>query len=185
MRGVITAPKHVITGAFTLLFAFPSDISLTPADIKVETLEGDALGHAKDNFGGNGNHYHLLCYLPDARTGKSRFSVVKAGVRVEPVVVEYDTVRTVIATWGTPVKRNRKIDIPVTFNASVKRLRKKHFQVSEPRFPCQLYGQGDAYDLVVAQARGLTSFQVTVSGTVQKANGLEAVIERNSLEVEV
>ena len=185
MRGVITAPKHVITGAFTLLFAFPSDISLTPADIKVEVLEGDALGHAKDSFGGNGNHYHLLCYLPDARAGKSRFSVVKAGVRVEPVIVEYDTIRTVIATWGTPVKRNQKIDIPVTFNASVKRLRKQHFQVSEPRSPCQLYGHGDAYTLVVSPARAATRFRVTIAGTVQKTSGLAAVIEANVLEVDV
>lgn len=185
MRGVITAPKKVITGAFTLLFSFPSDMVLTAADIQVETIEGDALGHAKDNFGGSGNHYHLLCYLPDARAGKSRFSVTKAGVDVKPVVVEYDTVRTVIATWGTPVKRNRNIEIPVTFDTPIKRLRKQHFRVSEPRCPCQLYGSGDAYDLVVSPARGLTRFRVTLSGTVEKTNGLEAVIEANVLEVDV
>ena len=185
MRGIITAPKKVITGAFTLLFAFPSEIPLTPADIKVETLEGDALGHAKDNFGGSGKHYHLLCYLPDARTGKSRFSVVKAGVSVQPVIVEYDTVRTVIATWGTPVKRNGKIDIPVTFDASVKRLRRHHFRVSEPRCPCQLYGYGDTYELVVSPAPTLTSFRVTLSGTLEKENGLEALIATSSLEVNI
>ena len=185
MRGVITAPKRVVTGAFTLLFSFPSDIPLTPADIKVETIEGDALGHAKDSFGGSGNHYHLLCYPPDARAGKSRFSVDRTGVRVEPVVVEYDTVRTVIATWGTPVKRNRKIDIPVSFDAPIKRLRKQHFRVSEPRSPYQLYGQGDTYDLVVSPARAVTRFQVTISGTIEKTNGLRANIEAVSLAVEV
>lgn len=185
MRGVITAPKKVITGAFTLLFSFPSDIPLTLTDIKTETLDGHALGHAKDNFAGSGNHYHLLCYLPDARAGKSKFSVVKAGVTVEPVIVEYDTVRTVIATWGTPVQRNGKIDIPVTFDASVKRLRKQHFRVSEPRSPFQLYGSGDAYELVVSPPRGLTRFRVTIAGTLQKTNGLEALIEGIPLEVEV
>ena len=185
MRGVITAPKKVVTGAFTLLFSFPSDIDLTPADIQVETIEGHALGHAKDNFGGSGKHYHLLCYLPDERSGKSRFSITKAGVNVKPVVVEYDTVRTVTATWGTPVKRNRQIDIPVTFDTPIKRLRKQHFSVSEPRCPCQLYGRGDAYELVVSPSRAVTRFQVTISGTVQKVNGLEAVIEETVLEVEV
>ena len=183
MRGVITAPKKVITGAFTLLFSFPSDIRLTLDDIQVETLEGDALGHAKDTFGGRGKHYHLLCYLPDARTGKSRVSIAKTGVAVQPVVVEYDTVRTVIATWGTPVKRNRQIDIPVTFDASVKRLRKQHFRLSEP-MSYQLYGSGNAYNLVVSPARALTDFEVTLSGTVEKANGLEAIIKVSSLEVE-
>ena len=185
MRGVITAPKKVITGAFTLLFSFPSEIVLTPTDIKVETLEGDALGHAKDSFGGGGNHYHLLCYLPDERSGKSLFSVTKAGVDVKPVVVEYDTVRTVIATWGTPVKRNRQIDIPVTFDTPIKRLRKQHFRFSEPRCPCQLYGQGDTYDLVVSPSRAVTRFQVTISSTVQKTNGLKAVIAAEPLKVEV
>ena len=182
MRGVITAPKRVVTGAFTLLFSFPSDIPLTPADIKVETIEGDALGHVKDSFGGSGKHYHLLCYLPDARAGKSRFSVTKAGVRVEPVIVEYDTVRTVIVTWGTPVKRNRKIDIPVTFDASIKRLRKQHFRVSEP-MSYQLYGQGDTYELVVSPARAVKRFRVTISGTIEKINGLRADIQENQLTV--
>ena len=184
MRGVITAPKRVVTGAFTLLFSFPSDVPLTKTDIKVETLEGDALGHAKDTFGGSGKHYHLLCYLPDARAGKSRFSVAKTGVRVEPVIVEYDTVRTAIATWGTPVQRNRKIEIPVTFDASIKRLRKQHFQVSEP-MPYQLYGQGDAYELVVCPSRAVTRFQITISGTVQKNNELAVAIPLNTLEVDV
>lgn len=185
MRGVITAPKKVVTGAFTLLFSFPSDVPLTPADIKVEVLEGDALGHAKDSFGGSGNHYHLLCYLPDTRTGKSRVSVDRAGVNVEPVIVEYDTVRTVLADFGTPVKRNRKIDIPVSFDVPVKRLRKQHFRFSEPRSPYELYGQGDDYDLVVSPPRGVSHFEVTVSGTVEKLNGLMAAIVAVPLEVEV
>ena len=185
MRGVITAPERVITGAWTLLFSFPSEIDLTETDIKIETLEGHALGHAKDKFGGSGKHYHLLCYLPDAKAGKSRVSVAKPGVTVEPVIIEYDTVRTVIATWGTPVQRNRNIDIPVTFDASIKRLRKQHFRVSEPKCPCQLYGRDNAYELVVSPSRAVTRFQITISGTIEKTNGLEAVIEASPLEVEV
>ena len=66
----------------------------------LETLEGDALGHTKDSFKGAGKNYHLLCYLPDERKGKSRISIVKDGLIVAPVIVEYDTVRTVHATWG-------------------------------------------------------------------------------------
>ena len=182
MRGVITAPKKVITGAFTLLFSFPSEIPLTPADIKVETLEGDALGHAKDSFGGNGNHYHLLCYLPDARAGKSRFSVVKAGVSVQPVIVEYDTVRTVIATWGTPFRRGDRIELPVSFGVPIQGLKKRNFRLSVPA-PFQLYGTGDTYSLVVPQRQ--QNFTVAVSGAIRKINGLAAVIERSSLEVEV
>jgi len=180
MRGVITAPNKIITGAFTLLFSFPSDIDLTAADIQVETLEGDALGHAKDSFRGRGNHYHLLCYLPDERAGKSRFSVTKPGVDVAPVVVEYDTVRKVVATWGTPVKQNRKIEVPLSFDASIRRLRKQHFLLFK-RHQFQVYGTGDTYQLVVSAADA--PFRVVVSGTVQKTNGLQAVIVPSVVEV--
>ena len=87
-------------------------------------LEGDALGHKKDNFGGSGANYHLLCYIPDARTGKSRISVVKEGLEVEPVIVEYDTVRTVQSTWGSPMKRGSKIEIPVFFGTEIRNLKR-------------------------------------------------------------
>ena len=184
MKGVITVPKKVITGAFTILLTLIREIELTAADVHVETLEGDGLGHTKDSFKGAGKNYHLLCYLPDERKGKSRISIVKDGLIVAPVIVEYDTVRTVHATWGQPVKRNRKIDIPVTLDTPVKRLRKQHFLVSEPMLS-QLYGSGDTYNLVVSPSRAQARFQVTLSGTVQKANGLEAVIEAIYLEVEV
>ena len=182
MKGVITAPKKIITGAFTILLAFIRPIELTAADVVVETLEGDALGHTKDSFGGSGTNYHILCYIPDARSGKSRISVVKDGLVVAPVIVEYDTVRTVHATWGDPVQRNRKIDIPVTLDAPVRRLRKQHFQVSEP-MPCQLYGSGETYNLVVSPSRAQARFQVTLSGSVEKMNGIRADIQRTILEV--
>ncbi|MYB94132.1 hypothetical protein F4054_15090 [Candidatus Poribacteria bacterium] len=71
MRGVITAPKNIIKGTFTILFSFPSDIVLTQADIIIETLEGDALGDAKDSFGGGGNHYPPAL-LPDERKEREK-----------------------------------------------------------------------------------------------------------------
>ena len=40
MRGVITAPTKVISGAFTVLFSFPMDVELTVDDVQVETLLG-------------------------------------------------------------------------------------------------------------------------------------------------
>ena len=181
MRGVITDPKRIITGAFTLLFSFWRDVDLTMADIRVETLEGDALGHSKDNFGGSGSNYHLLCYLPDARAGKSRFSVTKAGVDVEPVTVEYDTVKTVHATFGTPAVSGKKVEIPISFDIPIQRLRKTHFRTSLP-IPCQLYGGGDAYQLVLSPL--VDVFSVSIKGTVEKSNGIKAAIVERTLEVD-
>lgn len=180
MRGVITAPNPVITGAFTLLFSFPSDVPLTRADIEVETLEGDALGHAKDSFGGSGSHYHLLCYLPDERAGKSRISVSKAGVEVVPVVVEYDTIKTVRAVWGTPEHVNRTIEVPLTFEPGIRNLRKRNFSMSAPR-PFQLYVTDTGYNLVVRAKRG--KLMIVVWGAVEKMTGIPATIPPTILEV--
>ena len=51
MRGVISAPRNIITGAFNIRFAFQKDVELTRDDVIVMPIEGDALGHVKDTFG--------------------------------------------------------------------------------------------------------------------------------------
>lgn len=176
MRGVITIPQKIMTGAFNIRLDFIRPIELTAADITVETLEGDALGHAKDTFGGSGANYHVLYYLQDQRSGKSRISVNKAGLTVEPVVVAYDTVRTVRATWGTPIRRGTQVELPIAFDVAIENLRKRNFTFSCP-CPFQLYGSGANYSLVFPNRTGLT---VTVSGTVRKLNGVRAdIVEVN------
>ena len=179
MKGVITAPKGIITGAFNILFDFIRPIELTRAEITVETIEGDALGHTKDSFGGSGASYHVLCYLPDGRSGRSRISVNKDGLEVEPVEIAYDTVRTVRATWGTPIRRGTKVEIPISFGVAIEHLKKRNFTFSCP-CPFQLYGSGDTYSLIVPQRTGLI---VTVSGTVRKTNGVRAEIQGMVFEV--
>ena len=180
MRGVITAPTKVITGAFNIRFAFPKPLELTQADVVVETLEGDALGYSKDCFGGSGKDYHILCYIPDERKGESRVSVVKNGLEVEPVIVEYDTVQTIAATWGTPIQRGSRIELPVSFDTAVQNLKKRNFRFSYPT-PYQLYGTGDTYSVVIPQRQ--ENFTVAVSGAVEKVNGLRAEIRESVLEV--
>ena len=181
IRGTIKAPKGIITGAFTLLISFIRDLELTAADVVVETLEGDALGHTKDSFGGSGANYHSLCYIPDARSGKSRISIRKEGIDVDPVVVTYDTVKTVRATWGTPIRRGSKVEIPIAFGVAIQKLKKRNFKLSQP-CPFQLYGSGEAYSLIVPNRTGL---RVSVLGTVRKANGIQAEIIETTLGVNV
>ena len=179
MKGVITAPKEIITGAFNILFDFIRPIELVAADVTVETLEGDALGHTKDSFGGRGASYHILCYLPDGRSGRSRISVNKIGLEVESVEIVYDTMQTVQATWGAPIQRGSKVEIPIFFDVAIENLRKRNFQFSRP-VPFQLYGSGNVYSLIVPQRRGLI---VTVSGAVRKINGIRVEIEGMRFEV--
>ena len=180
MQGVISAPKGIITGAFNIRLAFIREIELTAADIHVETLEGHALGHPKDTFGGSGPDYHILCYPPEGRQGKSRISVVKEGFEVPPVIVEYDTVRTVRATWGTAIQRGAKVEIPISFRVAIENLNKRNFRLSPPG-PYQLYGTENAYSLVVQR----TVRRISISGTVRKANGLKVEIVPSVIGVEV
>lgn len=180
MRGAIKAPRQIITGAFSVIFSFIREVDFTQNDVIVETLEGDALGNPKDNFGGSGRNYHLLCYLQESQKGKSRISI--SGFDVPPVVVEYDTVRSLTPVWETPFKRNTKIEIPLTLPEAVTGLRKKNFSISES-MPCVLYGSGRDYQFVVSPSSAQTEFSVSVSGAVRKMNGLRAEIEETILEV--
>lgn len=176
--GSIEVSQKVITGAFTILFTFQRDIDFTMDDIVVETLEGDSLGHSKDSFGGVGNAFFVVCYLPDMRKGISLISVEKEGVQVEPTLVEYDTVTSVNVTWGTPVKNGSRVNLPVFLETPLEILKKRNFSVS-PASPFQLYGSGDTYTLSVKSGTTLT-----VYGKVRKQNGIDAVIERSVFEVE-
>ena len=182
MKGVITAPKKIITGAFTILVTFIRPIELTAADVVVKTLEGDALGCPKDSFGGSGANYHILCYIPDERAGKSRISVTKEGIDVAPVEIIYDTVRTVRATWGTPIPRGSKVELPIAFDVAIQNLKKRNFRLSRPG-PYQLYGADATYSLLIPAALSEKGLTIAVLGTVKKANGIRASIQGTLLEV--
>ena len=106
IRGVITAPNRVIRGAFSIRFAFSEWVNLTTDDIHIETLLGDALGDPRDCLlQGDNHHYILQCYIRSAKQGFSRVSLKLPGVSVEPVDIEYDTVKVVTAKWGVPIKK--------------------------------------------------------------------------------
>ena len=178
MRGIITAPKNVITGAFTMHFSFVQQVELSMADIDVETIDGDALGNVRDSFGGSGANYHILCYLPDMRAGISLISVKKSGISVDPVLIQYDTIKFIFADWGTPIERGDKIEIPLTLDTPVQILKKRNFKLSRP-VPFQLYGSGKMHSLVLP-ARENT---IEVYGTVRKHNGIDAIVHTSILEI--
>ena len=172
MQGIITVSQEIITGAFVITFSFVREIGFMMDDVRITTLEGDALGHTKDSFGGDGvGNYFILCYLPEGRAGKSRIAVVKDGLTVEPVVVAYDTLRTVRATWGPPVRRGRNIEIPVAFVPPIQNLKKRHVALTPPA-PFQIYRTEVGYHLLVPEQVS----RVGVAGTVLKENGVSAEI---------
>ena len=179
MQGIITVSQEIITGAFVITFSFVREIGFMMDDVRITTLEGDALGHTKDSFGGDGvGNYFILCYLPEGRAGKSRIAVVKDGITVEPVVVAYDTLRTVRATWGIPVRRGRNIEIPVAFVPPIQNLKKRNITLWEPA-PFQIYRTETGYSLLVPEHVRT----VGVSGTVLKQNGIRGEVASNQLPV--
>ena len=184
IRGVITAPSRVIKGAFSIRFAFSEWVDLTADDIQIETLLGDALGDPRDYLlQGDNHHYVLQCYIRSAKQGFSRVSLKLPGVSVEPVDIEYDTVKVVKAKWGVPVKKGLVTEIPVAFDAELQHLRKRNFRFSEA-LPFQLHRLGDDYCLRISK-RFESPLLVGVRGSVVKANEVSAEIAYSVLQVDV
>ena len=195
IKGVISAPRGVISGMFNIHISFRETVLFfSEENIRVEAVSGAALGHPYDEFSGQDRVYQLLCYPPENAVGESRISiigeaeVVRGGrwvsepLSVAPIIVAYDTVRTVDATWGIPVEQGkRKLRIPISFDMPIRNLKKRHFSFSYAT-PFQLYGSDDSYSLVIPKAQSL--FTVFVEGLVEKTNGIQAEIQRTPLEVE-
>ena len=176
MLGTIFVKDGILTGAFSVLFSFNQrNPDFSRDAIEIKTLEGDALGHTKDTFGGADKDYYLQCYLQEGLLGKSEIAVPRFDI--EPVVVSYDTVREVIVTAGKPFERNGQIEVPISLSASVLMLKKKHFQ-PPAGVRHQLYGAEKTYALVLSGPG-----TVTVSGSVQKRNGVSAEIQETTIEV--
>lgn len=180
IKCVINAPEKTITGAFTVLFAFSQPFGgVIAEDIRVKTIEGDPLGDPRDNLKGRDNHYALQCYVPPDTRGKSEISLEFPGVLVTPVQITYDTMKVVVPEWGAPVIRGLATEVPLTFDAPLRHLRKRNFRLL-PAVRYQIYRTDQGYKLSVKR-RG--NFSVMVSGQVVKSNGVEATIERSVLEV--
>ena len=181
MRCVITAPQEVIKGVFNILFAFPQEVYLTRDDFRIDTVEGDPLGDPRDCLRGEGKHWMCQCYVPTGIAGKSWIELDMRGFSSDIIEVEYDTTKTVTATWLEPVIGDDKTELSLFFNFPLQYLRKINFKFSKP-VSFQLYRVGDLYQLVLSKKirRG---FSVRVGGKVVKQNGLKAVIENNVLEV--
>ena len=175
MLGGIFAPQEILTGAFSVLFSFNRALDFSRDDIDIQTLEGDALGHTKDTFGGEGAHYYLQCYLQENQLGTSEISLKR--YHAAPVIVQYDTVRTLVPTFGKPFARNRKIEVPILLPAPIIGLKKKHFRVPEG-IPYQVFGSGRAYQLLLSG-----SGVVTLAGSVRKESGVKAQIVETTFEV--
>ena len=140
-------------------------------DVEIETLSGDALGSDKDRFTGEGSAYHIICYLPDERVGSSRISVNNPELSVEPVIVEYDTVNRVNATFGEVQRSENKSQISIALDTPISILKKQNIKVF-PSMKYRLYGTGDTYTLVFANAPEA----IVIFGNVEKPNGTQAKI---------
>ena len=188
VRCVMTAPRKTVIGKSNIRLTFARDIQgLDLSNVKIETVSGDAIGDNIRVWGKEGNWY-VTCKIPDNCIGRSEVSltgsVIANGgletIDARTVRIAYDTVKVVNASFGTPIKRGRKIEIPVSLDTPIQHLKKLNFRFS-PATPFQLYGTGDSYSLVLPDKR--KQLKVSVFGPVQKTNGIDVKIIENVLEV--
>lgn len=175
MLASLRVPR-VITGAFNIIVTLIQPTAFSREDIVIETLEGDALGTDRDVFSGEGKFFRLLCYVPHGRNGKAKVSLPRFDVA--DVVVEYDTVIEITATWGAPVLKTRQVEIPFTLSHRVRSLKKKLIRLSK-NYRFYLYGSGTDYRIVVNT--GVYDFDVTIRGIIEKPNGRRADILESTL----
>lgn len=179
IRGTIRVPQNIISGAFPINISFQRPVNLTADDINMELVEGDALGHPKDRFHGDGSDYSIICYLDDNKAGISIVSIDKEGTNVLPEIVRYDTVRYVRIRWHEPVSRNSLFEIPFYVETPVDLLKKRNFLL-EPNTRHHIYHLGDNnYKIVCRNPIN----KITAFGQVTKANGVAANIKESVLEV--
>ena len=178
MRGNISVPEGVISGAFNVHIAFEKPVTgFSKSNIRVETLSGQPLGHPSDRFGGSGKDYHLLCYPPENSVGESRVTLQgKVTVLDEsneqialenvaaPREIMYDTMRFVTVTFGEALRVGDQVRLPLTLSAPVIGLKKKHFVLPEiPGMKTYLYGADAEYELVFVVPTGADHQVLTVS----------------------
>ena len=170
--GTITKPNKIITGAFSILFTLQRPIELKLEDIKLETLQGDPLGSDQDIFENNGSDYRLLFYLPDERLGETKISVDNPDIKIDPVIVQYDTVNRILPRFGELIKNPNKITLPIELDRTITVLKKRNIKVI-PNMSYKIYGVDKNYQLVFSKKPNL----VVIHGEVEKKNGLKCDIE--------
>ena len=188
VRCVMTAREKTVIGKSNIRLTFARKIQgLDLSNVEIETVSGDPIGEDVTVWGRGGDWY-ITCKIPDTCIGISEVSltgsVIANGVietiDARSVRIAYDTVKTVDVTFGSPIKRGRKIEIPVSFDTPIQHLKKRNFRFSRA-IPFQLYGASDSYSLVLSdKGKPLT---VSVFGLVKKINGVDVKIMESVLEV--
>lgn len=168
IRAKISAPKGTITGTFSVSFHLSHKIYLSDEDILIETIDGHPLGSERDSLNGDGFNYTKQFYFDDPAEGVSRISIGKEGVGSESVVVEYDIDSILSVEFGTPLKKNNKVVIPVSMSSDAV-LTKRVISIT-PNVKYKLFGAGSEYQIRIDPSV-FKEIQVCLCGAIQKYNG--------------
>lgn len=198
VRAVISAPTKMIIGAFNSRITFARPIHILHADnIVVRTVSGDPIG-VNYQVKGEGHHWYIYSKMPEGRVGSSEISLtgsVHANGALEtidanPVLIRYDTQRAIGVTFGDVRYQSDHCVLPVTFQAPVIGVSKKHFRLTTlsghpvERLKCYLYGQDSDYEFVLipnGYRRG--RFRVEMTLPVRKANGIVVDVDTTPIEI--
>ena len=105
--GTLWVRSGILSGTFNILVSLLRPVELTSEHLVITRLEGDAFGCDHDRFAGGPLNYNGICYLPEGVSGKSQIAIVHDDVSIDPIVVEYDTVRDVTCIfWSAGESRS-------------------------------------------------------------------------------
>ena len=166
------------------------------SDARISVLTGDTEGVELTRLD------HIICgctlqfKLPPETAGT--FTVALTGqikregdetltdIEQDTAIVNYDTRKTIDATYGDIVYQNGEVRLPITFPENLRSLEKTHFAVnfSESKSRYLLYGADTDFMLALRPPRNRTG-EITVlfAKKITKANGINVAVNAESITI--
>lgn len=177
MKAILSAPKDIVVGTSNVRIALTEDYNLDASHVVVS---GDV--PAGSRVFGAGRHWYYQFKLVEGQAGA--FTVgLSSAFRATPVVVEYDTVRSVSIRFGTPRQEGRRVVVPISASHALIGLVKSCFRLTGASGRCYLYGRDREYQLVVIPNERSGVFRVSVARQVCKASGIHVDAVSEAVEV--
>ena len=178
IKAILSAPRDIVVGASNVRIALAEDYALEASDMVVS---GDV--PIESRVFGAGRWWYYQFGVSEDETGEFTVGLSDA-FRAKPVVVAYDTVRSVEIRFGEAQWDGRRVSIPVSVSEPLIGLEKSCFRLRGVAGRCYLYGKDRAYELVIVPNEQSGVFRVSVARQVCKSNGIHVDAVSESVEVQ-
>lgn len=160
MKAILSAPA-MVNGDSNVRVALAEARDLTLSDFVVS---GDVL--QCQVFGADKDWYVQFC-VPEGQMGTFSVGMSSEFVAV-PVMVKYDTIRSVALTFGTPRYEGNRVIVPVFTDVEVCGLTKRSFRAVGFTGGTYLYGKDRTYEFVAVPSDSRGQFRLEVARLAMK-----------------